>query len=167
MALQHSVTTQVGVTTQCCNTCSVAHASQCCNTMRRRFDLKKLLRLPIKFSLSPRNLQTSFHGISQTNFHGSRRDSPVLGRVHWKTVQSGDLNISSLISSVKGSVVPQCCNTWPTEHTPNQHLVKESRHATPCITLQDTKTLQHCNTKVHCNTLKESRHVRIRHNTHK
>ena len=45
----------------------------------------------------------------QTSFHGSKRESPSLERVDRKTVQSGDPNILSLISSESGIYMYSLC----------------------------------------------------------
>jgi len=54
------------------------------------------------FMGAPITLQQAFTGFPkiQAGFHRSNRESPSLKRVDWKTVQSGDPNIFSRISSV-------------------------------------------------------------------
>jgi len=73
---------------------------------RRRSDLK-WLRLPkfhTSFHQAPVTFKQVFTGFPrfQSIFHGSKQESLSLKRVDRKTVQSGDPNIQSLISSVSG-----------------------------------------------------------------
>ena len=109
----------------------------------------------------PIALQQAVTGVPkiQTGFHRSNRESPSLKRVDWKTVQSGDPNIFSLISS-ESSWEPHEAKLsdikWLLTHNCHcDHGVATISRLLNQLLADESTTYPLQHTATHCNTLQK------------